>query len=130
MTASEDAWREAARLPLVPWVGAGISAGIRHARTRASLMPDWASFVRDAVQLLPAGVERSQAREALDAGLLEEAATTLRDGMVRAKWLSLLRERFEVTSADMHVDSVDVLRAIWRVSKGLVVTTNYDGTLS
>lgn len=129
MTASEDAWREAARLPLVPWVGAGVSTGIRHARTRAPLMPDWATFVRDAVQLLSAE-ERSRARDALDAGLLEEAATALRDGMVRAKWLGLLRDRFEATSADMHAESIDVLRAIWGVSKGLVITTNYDGTLS
>lgn len=126
--ARNPAWSEAVGLQLVPWVGAGVSSGLRRADNGGPLMPDWTSFLREAVDIL-SPADWVQILAAIDSGQLEAAATMLRNGVPKARWTSLLRKRFEVSPAGGGADGMRVLRAIWKVSRGLVVTTNYDETL-
>ena len=127
-SASDAAWAEAAGVPLVPWVGAGVTSGLRRRDSGRPLAPGWVTFLRDAVSLLD-NRAKHDAIGAIEQGRLEEAATVLRRALPVAKWNSLLREQFEVTPAALGPDGLKVLTALWRVSNGLIITTNYDETL-
>jgi len=110
---------------LVPFIGAGIPMGLHHARTGRLMLPSWRSFLIEAA----AGLTNRADIIALIAEDRLTAAALLIKQELRGGWLTLLRNKFVVNRTDAIEQELERLRMIWRVSDGLVITTNYDDTL-
>lgn len=132
MSGNHDAaWLSAAAHNLVPWVGAGVPRGLhRIGTTYEAFTPDWFTFLRNACKEIAPDEQRPRIGELIDAEMAEEAATLIRDSVRKQSWTRFLRQSFERTQADLRPDGLPLLRSIWGVGNGLVLTTNYDPSLS
>jgi len=123
-----DPWTEVGTRELVPWVGAGVSNGLRRERTDEPLVPTWHAFLTTtAGEFAPAIKPEVDAK--IESGMMSAAAALLKDALGVTNWHERLRSTFEVELGDIDEAGRAVLRAIWRISSGLVLTTNYDDTL-
>jgi hypothetical protein len=59
-----------------------------------------------------------------------DAADIIKTNLSVSAWYRLLRHSFGLSYDDLLPDSLGLPMAIWRCSRGLVVTTNYDSALS
>lgn len=121
--------REARSSDIVPFVGAGVSRALTNRLTGKPLTPTWREFLQRATLELP---EEASLRcaAALQGNKLPEAATIIRQSISRPAWIRLLKRSFEIDKDDVNPDDLILHRAIWQASRGIVITTNYDDSLS
>ncbi|RHW25443.1 SIR2 family protein [Nocardioides immobilis] len=128
MTNLDALVRSAAARQLVPFVGAGISESLINQNTGKPLMPSWRAFLRGCAMDL--SVEnRDAVLQLVREEELAQAASRVKLAVGTAHWIERLRTTFEVSRSSAQESDVDLLHKIWKVSRGLVVTTNYDETL-
>ncbi|HEX8085090.1 MAG TPA: SIR2 family protein [Solirubrobacteraceae bacterium] len=117
---------------VIPFVGAGISVGVRNRLTGAPLFPDWPAALRRGVELLREEGERNKAAaaaRAIEADDLPKSARLIREGLTASGWKAYLIEQFGRREAEADRDSLDVARRIWQLGSKVVITTNYDDVL-
>lgn len=119
---------EAKRSNLVPFVGAGVPRSLVDPRTGRPAVPSWSEFVEHAASRLT-GEAHLECAAALAAGNFVRAATIARGRLGTPRWNRLITESFRI-SAEVFHQPLPLHRAIWRASRGLVITTNYDDSLN
>lgn len=118
----------AARADLVPFVGAGLPRSLRSASSGRPLTPSWREFLEAAIREVDAPI-RSRIQTAFESGDLVGAASLVRQCLPTAAWNALIRSTFAISRPAVHERELALVRAVWRTSSGLVVTTNYDDSL-
>lgn len=112
---------------LVPFVGAGVSRSLLKADGSAAF-PTWSEFLKTGSARLTPSMAQACA-EAIAKGLYVDAAEVIRSNLSASAWYRLLRNSFGLTYDGLQPQSLNLAQAIWRCSRGLVVTTNYDRSL-
>lgn len=113
---------------LVPFVGAGVSSAVRLQNQRQAF-PNWTDLISIAASKL-GDQDKAECEKLALAGQLVDAARVVTESLSRPAWHRLLRKTFDPSFADIDSTSLWVHQLIWRCSKGLIVTTNYDRTLA
>lgn len=113
---------------LVPFVGAGVSRSIL--KTDGSpAFPTWGEFLEAGRQHLSrSGSE--ECAEALTKGDYLAAAEIIKCNLSEPGWVRLLKSTFGIAYDALQKDTLALPAAVWRCSRGLVVTTNYDNALA
>lgn len=119
---------EARRSDLVPFVGAGVPRSLVDSRTGLPAVPSWPEFVERAASRLSGEAQR-ECESAIAGGDLVGAATIARTGLGTPKWNRLINDSFRI-SAEFARQPLPLHRAVWRASRGLVITSNYDDSLN
>jgi SIR2-like domain len=119
------------RRQVVPFVGAGLSRGVR-ARDGSALFPNWGELLSGAGTALRDEHKYKEATlvgSLVDADDLLEAAKRAETAFGRAHWLRYLKRAFDRTYEEADPGSLGTLRQIWALGSNLIVTTNYDRAL-
>jgi hypothetical protein len=128
---------------VVPFVGAGVSTNVLQRGTRKSLFPNWDQLLHRAADKL-ASDQSNEAR--LNARLIRDLVDVIRPASKKHKyflwaadeakqlldsgWYDLLQETFGRQRADADPDTLSVHRLIWKLANKLIITTNFDHSLS
>jgi hypothetical protein len=112
----------------VPFVGAGVSRSIL--KTDGSpAFPTWGEFLEVGRQRL-GRLASEECAEALTRGDYLAAAEIIKANLSEPGWVRLLKSTFGIAYDALQRDTLDLPAAVWRCSRGLVVTTNYDNALA
>lgn len=113
---------------LVPFVGAGVSRSLLTVEGFPAF-PTWAEFLSTGCERLSSSSAEACGQAIAD-GHYVNAAEIIRSNLSTSGWYRLLRSSFGAHYDSLLPESLGLAQAIWRCSRGLVVTTNYDRSLS
>lgn len=120
----------------IPFVGAGVSMAVRIKKdgTSSSLFPSWRQLLYEAADRLKRNNKEPDAN--LVQAFLEfrppkylEAAKYAYEAFAPDDWYSFLKSNLDPNFSEA-LEGLELARAIWALSNGLIITTNYDNTLS
>jgi hypothetical protein len=116
---------------VIPFVGAGLSLGVRDA-SGDPLFPGWAEVLHRAAEVLRAEGKAGAAKAVeglVDDEELLDAAKHAAKGLQPARWQEFLKSQFDRVYADADPASLTVARLVWELGSNLILTTNYDRVL-
>jgi hypothetical protein len=113
---------------LVPFIGAGVSCSLLDV-DGSPAFPTWSEFLTLGSGRLDFRATRS-CEQAISEGRYVDAADIIKSNLSVSAWYRLLRHSFGLSYDKLLPESLGLPRAIWKCSRGLVVTTNYDSSLS
>jgi tetratricopeptide (TPR) repeat protein len=119
---------------IIPFVGAGVPMAVKDRQTHAPLFPSWRQLLERAAKRLDAEQKSNfanlvRALLSIDPADYLEAAQRARQGL-GAVWFDLLKENIDPPLENVDHDSLSLAKAIWELGSRLIITTNYDRTLS
>lgn len=116
---------------VIPFVGAGLSLGVRDA-SGDPLFPGWAELLHRAAEMLRAEGKAGAAKAVeglVDGEELLDAAKHAAKGLQPARWQEFLKSQFDRVYTDADPASLTVARLVWELGSNLILTTNYDRVL-
>ncbi|MDP5212298.1 SIR2 family protein [Pseudoalteromonas tunicata] len=111
---------------LIPLVGAGVSMSIKD-NNGNSVFPSWVKLLQNAAMQLNTE-DAELVNQAIDAGMLLEAAQEAKKHLIGNRWYLFLESQFNPDLIKCDSSSFELPKALWQLSNRFI-TLNYDNLL-